>query len=215
MAGLRCCAGFLQVETEEGSRGEAPRAGCRGRPLLAARHNVTSQGTPCDDVLPEQQRKRLSAAGCPSSLRGVRGLARVAVAFGLESAAVDVRDDLFPVAVDLAFQLFAFGFAVLFCHGGDVDFCPSSWTRVRPALLVTGPGHPWWRLPAHAPASADELCSPGGAGARIQAHDRSDARRHLPGATYGRSQAGDRFRRLGACGWLGQTLWDCKVLWCL
>ena len=125
-----------------------------------------------------------------------------------------MRDDLCPVAVDLAFRLFAFGFAVLFCHGGDVDFCTSGWIRVRPALLVTGPGYPWWRLPAHAPASADELCSPGGAGARVQAHNRSDARRHLPGVTYGRSEAGGRFRRFTACGGRGQTLWDCKVLWC-
>ena len=53
------------------------------------------------------------------------------------------------------------------------------------------------------------------AGARIQAHSRSGARRHLPDATYGRSEAGGRFRRLAACGGQGQALWDCKVLWVL
>lgn len=55
--------------------------------------------------------------------------------------------------------------------------------------------------PAHAPASADELGSPGDAGARIQVHNHGNA---------GRSQAGGRFRRLGAWGWLGQALWDCR-----
>jgi len=172
MAGLLCCAGFLRfVFGLRLKRGHGERLPVRGAgagpcslPGITSLRRVLRAMTFC---------RNSSERGCqPQAVQavcgGVRGLTRVAVVFGLESEAVDVRDELYPVAVNLAFQLFAFGFAVLICHRSDADLCTSSWTRGRPALVVTGPGYPWWRLPAHVPASADELCSPGGAGAQPQ-----------------------------------------------